>query len=887
MVQGPGRIVKDGAVFQDPVNQLPSGLHPESVIGSTADGRVIMATLDGQKTADVALGVGWRQVASYMLSLGVRNAVLLDGGGSTDMVVRRPGSTQPSVVNTPSDNAERPIANGLFVYSTRTHAGPATRASINDGAALSTAAGVVSKVTAFATDAAGNPSSDQVQVTAKPSSLGTWANGMFTAGSPGSGTLTIRAGHAVAKVRLTVSAAFDRLSVSPAQQGLANGAKQTFTAQGANGTDPAVTVEPKSVTWKLDRGDLGAIDPATGVFTAASSGSGEVHVTATAGGRTATAVLSVGAVTEPLITADSAADWQMRAEGGATTVPADHFAETTDVPSGSSQSRALQVHYSFPDNPEQHRVRASPNNGAGVKVDKNELGQKPENVYFSFKIDSAAPQQSWMVLNVSDAAGHTLGLWVALQSSDYNHWVEMSKSINRGVFTAYPLTIQDISLVGQDATGANEGTFTLAGMRVQYAVGNPTETVPYQPIDPENPSWLSYTQDPADFRPGGKTFVLGDDGHLVAANPTSTSATDLANMVERAKGRPYQTPSGQTVAPLPEQARPDVAVSLGDISDTGRPEDLAFAKSRWEQFGVPLYDVVGNHEVSQGVFPENTNFFDVFEQDTHFSFKQGTATFIALDNSSGSILGSDPYQQPAEAQYPWLAQQLSAARTPVVFVGVHMPAYDPSPSKTSQFSNRWEAQQFLQIIQDYRQSHPHKHVVVMYGHSRGFANQLTDPQGDPADARTGIPQFTIGDIGMPPYMAADQGGFFHFALFHVNKDGSVQYAVAPMLKSMTIDQGTAGADAAAPRTDTLVAGQVKKYTATAVNTNGSDIGNPPTMPVADPLSHVWASSNKKVATIDPVTGSVTALMAGTTTISVTTGGITSSLKLSVSPADNG
>jgi exopolysaccharide biosynthesis protein len=887
MIQGPGRIVKEGAVFQDPVNQLPSGLHPESVIGSTAGGRVIMAALDGQKTADVALGVSWQQVASYMLSLGVKDAVLLDGGGSTDMVVRQPGDTQASVVNTPSDLAERPVANGLFVYSAETAAGPATKASINGGAALSTAAGVVSKVRAFATDAAGNPSSDQVQVSVKPSSLGTWANGMFTAGSAGSGTLTVRAGRAVARVKLTVSAAFDQLSISPAPLGLANGAAQKFTAQGTNGTHPAVMVEPGSVSWQLDRSDLGAIDPGTGVFTAASSGTGEVHITAAAGGRTATAVLSVGSVIRPLITADSAADWQMRAEGGATTVPADHFAETTDVPPGSSQSRALQVQYSFPNDPNQHRVRVSPNNGAGVKADKNELGQVPQDVYFSFKVDSAAPQQSWIVLNVSDAAGHVLGLWTALQPSDYNHWNEMSKSVNRGVFTSYPLTIQDISLVGQFATGANEGTFTFAGMRVGYAVGNPTQTATYTPINPDNPSWLSYTQDPADFRPGGQTFILGDDGHLVAANPGSTSATNIADMVKRTKGESYQTASGQAVAPLPKHARPDVAVSLGDISDTGKPEDLAFAKSQWEQFNVPLYDVVGNHESSQGVFPEKTNFFDAFQQNTHFSFTRGAATFIGLDNSSGSIVGSDPNQQPTEAQYPWFVQQLSAATTPVVFVGVHMPAYDPSPSKTSQFSNRWEAQQFLQIIQDYRLSHPHKHVVVMYGHSRGFADQLTDPQGNPADARTGIPQFTIADIGTPPYVAADRGGFFHFALFHVNKDGTVQYTVEPMLQSMTIDQGTAGADAAAPRTDTLVAGQVKQYTATAVNTSGSDISNPPTMPVADPLSHVWASSDKKVATIDPVTGSVTAVAAGTTTISVTTGGITSSLELSVSSADNG
>ncbi len=169
----------------------------------------------------------------------------------------------------------------------------------------------------------------------------------------------------------------------------------------------------------------------------------------------------------------------------------------------------------------------------------------------------------------------------------------------------------------------------------------------------------------------------------------------------------------------------------------------------------------------------------------------------------------------------------------------------------------------------------------MYGHSRGFANQLTDPQGRPGDATTGIPQFTIADIGTPPYVAPDKGGFFHFALFHVNTDGTVQYTIEPMLSSVTIDQGTPGDGPDAPRTDTLEAGAQRAYTATAVNTRGSDISDPPSMPVADPMSHVWASSDTDVATVDAVTGEVRALRAGTTTISVTTGGITSDVQLTV------
>ncbi|MCC2594435.1 Ig-like domain-containing protein [Tessaracoccus sp. OS52] len=161
----------------------------------------------------------------------------------------------------------------------------------------------------------------------------------------------------------------------------------------------------------------------------------------------------------------------------------------------------------------------------------------------------------------------------------------------------------------------------------------------------------------------------------------------------------------------------------------------------------------------------------------------------------------------------------------------------------------------------------------LQGHSRGFANLVLDPQGNPADSVTGIPQLTIADVGTPPYYAADQGGFFHFGLLHVNPDGTVQFAVEPLLKSVAIDQG---AD------DALAVGETKQYTATAVNTNGANIANPPVIPVANPMSHVWTSSNTAVATVDAVTGEVTATGAGSATISVQAGGITTSLELTVS-----
>ena len=54
-------------------------------------------------------------LAKAMLDLGCTDALNLDGGGSTEMALRDPGTGQLVVVNRPSDGHERPVANVLGV----------------------------------------------------------------------------------------------------------------------------------------------------------------------------------------------------------------------------------------------------------------------------------------------------------------------------------------------------------------------------------------------------------------------------------------------------------------------------------------------------------------------------------------------------------------------------------------------------------------------------------------------------------------------------------------------------------------------------------------------------------------------------------------------------
>jgi hypothetical protein len=329
-----------------------------------------------------------------------------------------------------------------------------------------------------------------------------------------------------------------------------------------------------------------------------------------------------------------------------------------------------------------------------------------------------------------------------------------------------------------------------------------------------------------------------------------------------------------TLATLPAQAKPQLVQTLGDMSDDGNLADLQFAQTKIASLGLPYRDLVGNHEITQGALPETGNFNQVFG-DTHYAYTMGTgassAAVIATDSAHGGITESDPFQSPAQGQWPWLVQQLSDTTASSVMVLTHMPAYDPHPIADSQFSDRYEAKEYVRLIQRYQQSHPKQHVVMMYGHSRGFAEQILDPEGNPTSvAKGGVPQFTFADLGMPAYATPEQGGFYHYGLMHVTDSGDLQFAVQPVLASIAIT---------APQ-PTLSVGTGETITATGTNVGGDNLATV-TLPIADPASHLWSSSDPRVARIDPVTGTVSGRKPGTTQITVESDGATATTAITV------
>lgn len=836
---------------------------PVTGFGVTRDGKhAIVAVFDGHQPEDSAEGLTRPQLAGWMMEHGAYNALLFDSGGSSQMVVRRPGQPHVSVANTPSDGHERPVANGLFFYSTEQQPGPAVSAVPNGGAPLAVLTGSRVPVSAYAIDALGNPAADPVSLSIVPhiladvsSTSGTSASSitdtMTASDKPGDGELFAQAGPAKSATHVRVVDKLASIAVSPAQADLGNGATQQLSVSATIRDNEPVTLLPASVNWSINPPNLGSVDPDTGLFTAASDGEGLVTVTASAGGKQAATSIAVGQRAEIIDSMTDPTTWALRLHNASGSL-----SESTTVKRLPTDTGSLDVHYSIPA-------------GNGVK-----------QVVFFPKADETFPPAGetqtplavgmWIKGTGTGGSGTPLGLGnLTLAESyaqvngqsvtfypaavTYDGWQLIVADLPAGL--QYPLTVSFLDFLVISPAQQLTGDLYVSDLEALYSPRPPVVT-PYVPI-PDNPAWLQYTEDPAQFQAGGTTIAALDDAHTHADDPGSTGSVVLRQDGEQLKALPQDE-----TGPLSLQ-------TLGDMSDSGALANLTYVKSLLDGIGVRYHEAVGNHEITQGADPENKNWTSLFGA-THYEYTQGAANVIVTDSAHIGLLASDPFQVPAgdPPQYQWLVDQLTANTEPVVFVTTHVPAYDPHAVQNSQFADRWEARMYEALVARYQATHPQVHVILLFGHARGFAENLLDPQGN--NVPDGLPNFVVADAGMPAYAPAGQGGFYNYGLFHVLPDGVVQFAVQPTLADLTVT---------APST-TLTAGQTVQLTATGTSPTGDDLPAL-SVPIADPASHVWSSSNPDVAAVDPVTGEVHTHAAGTVTITCESDGVTGTVTLTV------
>lgn len=112
-IGGSDLIVVDGQINREAINESHEKIaNPRTAVGVRSDGTVIFFAVDGR--SDDSYGLRMVSLAETLISFGCVYALNLDGGGSTTAAVKYPDS-EIGIINTPSDSAERSVANALLL----------------------------------------------------------------------------------------------------------------------------------------------------------------------------------------------------------------------------------------------------------------------------------------------------------------------------------------------------------------------------------------------------------------------------------------------------------------------------------------------------------------------------------------------------------------------------------------------------------------------------------------------------------------------------------------------------------------------------------------------------------------------------------------------------
>lgn len=112
---GGPQLLKDGKVAitneaEKIGGAFVSDRHPRTAIAKLKSGQILLLTVDGRQPG-VSVGMSLPGLAELLLEFGASEAINLDGGGSTTMVVKN------KIVNRPSDQTgERPVSDAILIY---------------------------------------------------------------------------------------------------------------------------------------------------------------------------------------------------------------------------------------------------------------------------------------------------------------------------------------------------------------------------------------------------------------------------------------------------------------------------------------------------------------------------------------------------------------------------------------------------------------------------------------------------------------------------------------------------------------------------------------------------------------------------------------------------
>lgn len=841
-VSGSQRMIVDGV--QTDADQVEAA---RTAVGVNRDGtEITVVSIDGR--AGDSRGMTIQELGDLMLDLGVHNAVNLDGGGSTMLAARRPGTAEAELINRPSDGGERVVANSLAFFSTApagavTDVAVAPASDLTDADAVFPRLGRTLAATGLDANYTGVPVDGEFAarkgLTVEPID-GASARVVGVASGPSSVRFTAEGMTATTELRVLGELARIRPSstvVALPEPGQSAGL--TLTGLDADGfgapletTDVSVTSGP-DVTVTADGRDAFVITP--------NVESGSATLTFTADGRSVDVAVTIGYRSLPVADFTDGAAWRPASDRATGTLT------TTTGPNGEP---ALALDYDFTQSTGTRGYYAvAPEMSTPGSLGR-ELDGQPQALTLWINGDGSGV---WPRIQMKNGAGTTINL--DGPNVTWSGWKQVRFEVPAG--TPYPLHLQRIRMLEIRSAVSYHGHVEIAALEAIVApdVAQPVAPVVHDPV--------IVTNGTVDKRK--QRIAVMSDAQFVARSPES-GAVEGARRTLR-----------EILA-----AEPDYLVINGDFVDEASPADIAFAKQILdEEIGdrLPYVYVPGNHEVMGGPI---ANFEAVFGATKH-AITVGKTKLITLNSAAGSFRASDP------TQLGFLDAELADAAADDAITGVlvfaHHPADDPQPAKASQLGDRYEAAAFTERLAEFR-ADSGKSIAVVNGHVGAFH----------ATSTAGVSQLINGNSGKGPSATPEAGGFTGWMMLGVNTSAGAVGA-----EPDTVDDRTRWMQAEVlARVDVLdlevpsvlTVGETVPVAATVTQDGDRAV------PVGWPMSASWGGDRlavddgtraeleralqvKGVLRLNTRTGELTAVAPGNATVEVTVNGVTERVEVRV------
>ena len=114
-ISGGAKLIENGCIPETFTHDV-KGRNPRTALGIDEEEKTLfLVTVDGRQSSSI--GMTQKELAEFLESINVYNAINLDGGGSTTMVAQNCGDFSLSTINNPSGGSLRNVINALGIFS--------------------------------------------------------------------------------------------------------------------------------------------------------------------------------------------------------------------------------------------------------------------------------------------------------------------------------------------------------------------------------------------------------------------------------------------------------------------------------------------------------------------------------------------------------------------------------------------------------------------------------------------------------------------------------------------------------------------------------------------------------------------------------------------------